>query len=112
MLFLQNFDIKWGVEQGINMGPADTLSRKDEGDTDEDIKEITMLRENNQYHHIKAIDSVLAEKIASSSSSDPVVSKALAAMNNEAGEPWITCTAKTNWEFINRALYFKHRLYC
>ena len=25
-LFLQDFDIKWGVEQGINMGPTNVLS--------------------------------------------------------------------------------------
>ena len=111
MLFLQDFDIKWGVEWGINMGPADALSQKDEVITDNDNWEITLLKGNNQYHHICAIDSALTGKIASSSSSDPIVTKALAAMNDETGEPWIPQTTKTDWEFTNRALYFKHQLY-
>ena len=99
MLFLQDFDIKWGVEQGINMGPADMLSRNDEVDMDNDNWEIILLKGNDQYHHIHAIDSALAEKITSLSSPDPIVTKALTAMNDEAGEPWIPCTAKTDWEF-------------
>ena len=36
--------------------------------------------------------------------------KALTAMNNNSGDPWIPCTNKTDWEFTNRALYFKHWL--
>ena len=29
-------------------------------------------------------------------------------MNDEKGEPWIPQTAKTGWEFVGGALYFKH----
>ena len=53
----------------------------------------------------------LATKIATSTSSDPVVSKALAAMNNEAGEPWLPWTNKEDWIFEHGHLYFKNRLY-
>ena len=35
-LFLQDYDIRWGVERGINMGPADALSQKDEVETSDD----------------------------------------------------------------------------
>ena len=37
--------------------------------------------------------------------------KALATMNDESREPWIPQTAKTDWEFMDRVLYFKHWLY-
>ena len=110
-LFLQDFDIKWGVEQGINMGPADTLSWKDKVNMDDDNWEITLLKGNDQYYHIWAIDAALAEKIALCSSSDPIVTRALTTMNDEKGEPWIPWTTKTDWEFIDGALYFKHWLY-
>ena len=62
MLFLQNFHIKWEVEQGINMGPADTLSRKNKVDTDDDNWEVILLKGDNQLYHIQAIDSALAER--------------------------------------------------
>ena len=93
------------------MGLADTLSRKVKVGMDGDNREITLLRGNDQYHHIHAINSVLAEKIATSSSSDPIVTKALVAMNDKKGEPWIPQTTKTDWEFTNSALYFKPQLY-
>ena len=90
------------------MGPMDALSRKDEVDTDDDNREITLLKGSDQYFHICAIDAALTEKITSSSTSDPIVTKALATMNNEKGEPWIPRTTKTDWEFMDGALYFKH----
>ena len=93
------------------MGPANTLSQKDEVDTDDDNREITLLKGGNQYFHINAINTALTEKIASSSTSDPIVTKALTTMNDKKGEPWIPRTAKTDWEFVDGALYFKHQLY-
>ena len=93
------------------MGPADALSRKDKVNMDGNNREITLLKGGNQYFHIHAIDAALTEKITLSSASDPIVTKALIAMNNEKGEPWIPQTTKTDWEFINGALYFKHQLY-
>ena len=50
----------------------------------------------------------LAQKITLSSTSDPVVVKALAAMNDEEGELWIPQTAKEDWTFDNGMLYFKN----
>ena len=90
------------------MGLADALSRKDKVDMDDDNREITLLKGNDQYHHLHTINSALAGKIITSSSSDPIVTKALVAMNDKTGEPWIPQTAKTDWEFIDGALYFKH----
>ena len=88
-LFLQEYDIQWGIEQGINMGPADALSWKDEIETSNDNREITLLKGRDQYFHIRAIDAALAKKIFSSTAQDPIVTKALAAMNHDGGEPWI-----------------------
>ena len=93
------------------MGPADALSRKDDIETSDDNREITLLKGKDQYFHIRTIDATLAKKISSSSTEDPIISKALAAMNSDNGEPWIPRTTAANWEFIDNSLYFKHRLY-
>ena len=93
------------------MGPADTLSRKDEVETCDDNRQITLLKGKDQYFHIKAIDAALAKKISSSTAQDPIVTKALAAMNQDGGEPWIPRTTAADWEFIDNSLYFKHHLY-
>ena len=81
-LFLQEYDIQWGVERGINMGPTDALSRKDDIETGNDNREITLLKGKDQYFHIRAIDVALEKKISSSTAADPIISKALAAMNS------------------------------
>ena len=91
------------------MGPTDALSRKDEIETCDDNREITLLKGKDQYFHIHAIDATLIEKI-SSSNGDPIVMKALATMNNDSGEPWIPQTMAADWKFIDNTLYFKHRL--
>ena len=109
--FLQEYDIKWGVEHGINMRPADTLSRKDEVNTSDDNREITLLKGNDQYFYIWAIDATLAQKIHQSSTTDLIITKALTAMNDKTGEPWIPRTTKADWKFEDGALYFKHQLY-
>ena len=93
------------------MGPADTLSRKDEIETSDDNWEITLLKGKDQYFHICTIDAALAKKISSSSKGDPIVTKALTAMHNDIGEPWIPQTTKEDWKFIDNTLYFKHCLY-
>ena len=59
------------------MGLADALSRKDEVDMDDDNWEITLLKGDPCYHHIKSINTALTEKIASSSSTGPIVIKSL-----------------------------------
>ena len=71
------------------MGPADALSQKDEVETCDDNREITLLKGKDQYFHIRAIDAALAKKISSSTAQDPIVTKALTAMNHENSEPWI-----------------------
>ena len=93
------------------MGPANTLSRKDEVETSDDNWEITLLKGGDQYFHIRTIDVALTNKISLSSTSDPIITKALTAMKNDRGEPWLPQTAKMDWEFIDGSLYFKHRLY-
>ena len=110
-LFLQEYNIQWGVERGINMGPTDALSRKVEVETSDDNREITLLRGKDQYFHICAIDAALTKKISSSSKEDPIITKALTTMNNDGGEPWIPQTTAVDWKFIDHVLYFKHHLY-
>ena len=90
------------------MRPADALSRKDEIDTSDNNWEITLLKGKDQYFHIQAIDTALAQKIHQSSITDLLVTKALAAMNDETGEPWIPRTTKADWKCKDGALYFKH----
>ena len=93
------------------MGPANALSQKDDIETCDDNQEITLLKGKDQYFHIRALDTALAKKISSLSTADPIISKALAAMNSGNGEPWIPRTMATDWKFIDSSLYFKHRLY-
>ena len=71
------------------MGPANALFWKDEIETSDNNQEITLLKGTDQYFHIQAIDAALAKKISSSSTKDPIITKALAAMNHNSGEPWI-----------------------
>ena len=71
------------------MGPADVLSRRDEIETSDDNQEIMLLKGKDQYFHVHTIDTTLAKKISSSLNEDPIITKALAAMNNDKGEPWI-----------------------
>ena len=61
--------------------------------------------------HICALYATLAQKISLSSTSDLIITKAVAAMNNEEGEPWIPWMAKEDWTYENGSLYFKHWLY-
>ena len=97
--------------EGINMGPVDMLSRKDEVDTNNDNWEVTLLKGNNWDHHIKALDSALVEKLTTPSPSDPIITKALEAMHDQPGQPWILRTAKEDWEYTDSTLYFKKCLY-
>ena len=93
------------------MGPADALSWKDDIKTSNDNREITLLKSRDQYFHIHAIDAALVKKISSSSTEDPIITKALAAMSHDNSEPWIPHTAAADWKFIDNSLYFKNHLY-
>ena len=44
------------------MGPADVLSWKDKIDMNDDNREITLLKGGDQYFHVHAINTTLAEK--------------------------------------------------
>ena len=78
MLLLPDYDLIWGVEWGVNMGLANALSQKDEVDTAEDNHMVTMLPKYDfQWHQIQQLDLDLTHKIASSSQTDPVMTKAL-----------------------------------
>ena len=52
-----------------------------------------------------------SKKLSSSTAVDPIISKALAAMNSDTKELWIPHTTAADWEFSNNTLYFKHHLY-
>ena len=78
MLLLPDYDLIWGVEWGVNMGLANALSQQDEVDTAEDNHMVTMLPKYDfQWHQIQQLDLDLTHKIASSSQTDPVMTKAL-----------------------------------
>lgn len=63
------------------------------------------------WMYVQHLNLYLADKIKCSSTSDTIIVKALAAMNNKSSEPWLPCTSKDNWTFANGSLYFKHQLY-
>ena len=69
-LFLQDFDIQWGVTPGTKMAPADALSRWDHVDTTLDNQETSICPEPII---IQALDLTLTQKIRSSTESDPLV---------------------------------------
>ena len=54
MLFLQDYDLIWRVEQGVNMRPANALSQKDEVNTTDNNHMVTVLPQDNIHqHHIQ-----------------------------------------------------------
>ena len=61
-MFLQDYDLEWNHTPGTAMGPADTLSRKDQVDMSEDNSSQILL----PHLHINMLDAALAEKIAES----------------------------------------------
>ena len=58
---------------------------------------------------INALNLTLSCHIQSSSASDPIVLKALAALDE--GSPLFTCTTLSDWSFDNGHLYFCKQLY-
>ena len=90
MLFLKDYDLIWRVEQGVNMGLADGLSRKDNVNTDNVNHMVTLLPQDNIHHQqIHQLDLDLAQKISKSSAMDPVVIKAHTGMINENRDSWL-----------------------
>ena len=61
MLFLQDYDLIWGVEWGINIGPADALSQKDDVDTADNNSMVMLLPPNDTCHYnLQCLDLDLA----------------------------------------------------
>jgi hypothetical protein len=105
-LFLQDFDILWQVTPGTKMGPADALSRKDHVDTTLDNIDAAIYLEPQI---INALDLSLARHIQSSSSTDPLVLRAV--QNLSTNSPLFPRSSLEDWSFDNGQLYFKKRLY-
>ena len=84
------------------MGPANTLSCKDEVDTFNDNQDVVLLLPTL---FIKAIDAALTDKIALSSPSDPLISAALHVLDN--GKLLLTRASKHDWHYDGK-LYFKN----
>ena len=64
--------------------------QKKDVNTMDDNHIVTMLPEDDVcHHHIQQLDLDLAQKISNSSMSDPIITKALAAMNNADIDPWL-----------------------
>ena len=105
-LFLQDFDLVWRVTPGTHMGPADALSRRDHLDTTGDNADTPILPEPMV---VNSLDLTLACHIKSSSTSDPFVLKALAALDE--GSPLFTRASLSDWSFDNGHLYFRNRMF-
>ena len=88
------------------MGPANAISHKDEVDTSNHNQDVVLLPPTL---FIKAIDITLANKIALSSPSDPLVFAALHALDN--GKSLLARASKHDWHYDDRKLYFKNQLY-
>ena len=106
MMFLQDFDLHFMHLPGSAMGPANALSRLPDPDTSSDNVNVTVLPDDL---FIRAIDVALADKISSSSSSDPLVISAL--QNISVGSPLFPRSSLSDWQFSDSLLYFKNRLY-
>ena len=106
MLFLQDFDLVFWVTPGSQMGPGNALSHKDKVDTSNDNQDVVLLPPTL---FIKAINIALTNKIAHSSSSDPLVSVALHALDD--GKSLLARASKHDWHYDNGKLYFKNQLY-
>ena len=85
------------------MGPANALSCKDKVDTSNDNQDVILLPPTL---FIKAINVALADKIALSSPSDPLVFAAFHALDD--GKLLLARASKHDWHYNDRKLYFKN----
>ena len=88
------------------MAPADTLSRRNHVDTTQDNQEASICPEPVI---IQALDLALAQKIQSSTKSDPLVLQALESL--KVSSPLFPHSSKDDWHMTNSHLYFKGRMY-
>ena len=84
------------------MAPADTLSQKDLINTADDNVDVAIVPDPVV---IQALDLSLTRHIQSSSSSDPLVLKAIQAVQD--GSPLFPRSILANWTFEDSRLYFK-----
>jgi hypothetical protein len=105
-LFLQDFDLHFSHTPRTQMGPADALSCRDNVDTADDNVELTLLPDDL---FTRAIDVALADKIALSTPSDPLVLSVLQALDE--GASLFPCARREDWLYQEGKLYFKGRLY-
>jgi hypothetical protein len=105
-LFLQDFDLHFCHIPGMQMGPADALSRRDNVDTADDNVELTLLPDNL---FARAIDVALADKISLSTPSDPLVLSALQALDE--GASLFPRARREDWLYQEGKLYFRGCLY-
>ena len=102
MMFLQDFDLQFVHVPDSAMGPADTLSHLADPNLSSDNANVTLLPDDLFIH---AIDTVLVQKIASSSVTDTLVVSALQNLLNSS--PLFPCSSLNDWHFSNSNLYFK-----
>ena len=88
------------------MASADTLSRHDHVDTTQDNQEVSICPEPVV---IQALDLALAQKIRSSTESDPLVLQALESL--KTGSPLFPRSSMNDWHMTNGHLYFKGHMY-
>ena len=105
-LFLQDFDILWQVTPGSKMAPADALSCQDLVDTSYDNADAAICPEPAI---IGALDLSLARHIQTSSSSDPLVLRAIE--NLHANTPLFPRSSIKDWTYEGGHLYYKGRMY-
>ena len=85
------------------MGPADTLSCKDEVDTSNDNQDVVLLPSTL---FIKVINIALTDKIAHFFPSDPLIFIAFHALDD--GKSLLARASKHDWHYNNGKLYFKN----
>ena len=88
------------------MAPADTLSRRNHIDTTLDNRETSICPE---LVVIQALDLALAQKIRSSTESDPLILRALEGL--KTGSPLFPRSSMDDWHMTNGHLYFKGHMY-
>ena len=88
------------------MAPADVLSRRDHVDTTQDNQEVSICPEPVV---ISALDLALAQKIQSSTESDPLILRVLESL--KIGSPLFPRSSMDDWHMTNGHLYLKCHMY-
>ena len=88
------------------MGPANTLSHKDNLDTSSDNHASSIVPESIV---INALDLILSQSIAHTTPSDPLILCIISALQDDS--PLFSCSSLSDWHFDNGYLYFKGRMY-